>query len=124
MSPVLEAPRRIACVEACQIEGHSPPAALVWNLSVRGVYVVVDPAPALGRKVRIAFSLPNEKRPVMAEARVAWRNPGSKWRGRGAKVFGLPPGCGLEFLVVDRADLERIEGHIRMTPVVQRRATA
>lgn len=68
------------------------------------------------------FRLPNEKKPVRAEARIAWRNPRSARRGRGSAVFGLPPGCGLEFIAIDAMDLERIERHVRMTPVLRRDA--
>ena len=115
--------RRIACVEPCAIDGTPSLGGFVWNLSTGGLYVVIDSLPEVGGKVRIAFSLTNEDKPVRAEARVAWRNPPSTFRGRGSKVFSLPPGCGLEFLVIDRADLERIEGHVRMTPVPLKKAS-
>jgi Tfp pilus assembly protein PilZ len=111
--------RRIAVVEPCEIEGNP---STVWNLSAGGLYVVIDPPPEVGLRVRIAFRLPNEQKPVQAEARIAWRNPRSARRGRGSAVFGLPPGCGLEFLVIDAVDLERIKRYVGMTPVLRRNA--
>lgn len=115
--------RRIASVEPCEIEGNPSLRGTVWNVSAGGLYVVIELPPDLGLRVRIAFSLPNEEKPVKAEARIAWRNPRSTKRGRGSKVFGLPPGCGLEFLVIDSEDLERIQKHVLMTPVLRRHAS-
>jgi len=114
--------RRIASMGPCELEGPSSQRGTVWNLSVRGLYIVIDPPPEVGITVRIAFSLPDEEKPVKAEARVAWRNPGSRKRGRGATVFSLPPGCGLEFLVIDTHDRERIEKRVRTTPLLRRQA--
>jgi hypothetical protein len=118
--PDADAPR-VAAAEPCEIEGSPSRTGTVWNLSVRGLYVVIEPPPPLGARVRISFALPHEKKPVKAEARIAWCNPGSSRRGRGAKVFGLPPGCGLEFVSIDAADLERINRRVMMTPVLRRR---
>ncbi len=114
--------RRIASVEPCEIEGNPSLGGTVWNLSAGGLYVVIEPPPELGLRVRIAFRLPNDKKPVRAEARIAWRNPRSARRGHGSAVFGLPPGCGVEFLVIDSMDLARIERHVRMTLVLRRNA--
>jgi uncharacterized protein (TIGR02266 family) len=116
------AARRIASMGTCELEGPQTQKGTVWNLSIGGLYVVIDPPPEVGTTVRVAFSLPNEQRPVKAEARIAWRNPGSRRRGRGAAVFSLPPGCGLEFLVIDTHDRERIEDHVRTTPVLLRQS--
>jgi len=112
-----EAARRIASTGPCELEGPSRQRGTVWNLSVGGLYVVIEPQPEVGATVRVAFGLPNEDKPVRAEARIAWRNPSSKKRGQGAAAFSLPPGCGLEFVVIDAHDRERIENHVRATPL-------
>jgi hypothetical protein len=114
--------RRIASVGPCELEGPASQRGTVWNLSLGGLYVVIDPPPEVGTRIRIAFALPNEEEPVKADVRIVWRNPGSKKRGRGTAVFSLPPGCGLEFLVIDMQDRERIEKRVRTTPVLRRQA--
>lgn len=117
-----EAARRIASTGLCEFESPHSQRGTVWNLSIGGLYVVVDPQPEVGSTVRVAFALPNEERPVRAEARIAWRNPSSRKRGQGAAAFSLPPGCGLEFLVIDARDRERIESHVNATPMLRHQA--
>lgn len=112
--------RRIAAAEPCEIEDYPKRKGTVWNLSAKGLYMVIDPPPEVGIRVRISFDLPNDSQPVRAEVRIAWVNPRSSRRGSGAAAFGLPPGCGLEFLVIDAADLARIERHVQMTPELPR----
>ena len=114
--------RRIASAEPCEIEDSPRRKGTVWNLSAKGLYMVIDPPPEVGMRARISFGLPNDNKPVKAEARIAWSNPRSSRRGSGAAAFGLPPGCGLEFLVIDAADLTRIEKHVQMTPERRRKA--
>ena len=114
------AARRIASAEPCEIEDYPRRTGTVWNLSTKGLYLVIDPPPEAGIRVRISFGLPNDDKPVKAEARIAWCNPRSSRRGSGAAAFALPPGCGLEFLVIDAADLTRIEKHVQMTPAPRR----
>jgi hypothetical protein len=123
MSEWSPAARRIAAAEPCEIEGYPGCRGIVWNLSSRGLYMVVDPPPELGIRVRVSFGLPNDDKPVRAEARIAWCNPRSPRRGSGLAAFGLPPGCGLEFLVISPEDLARIEKHVEMTPELRRHAT-
>lgn len=91
-------------------------------MSERGVYVVVLPVPDTGEKLRLSFTLPQETTPIRAEVRVAWRNLPSLSKGCGSRAFNLPPGCGLEFVVIDKADLERIDAHVRVTPMFRKRA--
>ena len=114
--------RRIASAEPCEIEDYPRRTGTVWNLSSKGLYLVIDPPPEVGIRVRISFGLPDDDKPVKAEVRIAWCNPRSSRRGIGSAAFGLPPGCGLEFLVIDAADLSRIEKHVQMTPEARRTA--
>jgi hypothetical protein len=80
---------------------------------VLGVYVVVDtPLPALGDTFHLSFALPGDDVWVQCQARVAWRNPPSIFKGCGASAAGLPPGCGLEFVDLAPADRERIEARV------------
>ena len=121
ISPPSDGARRIACVEPCQIDAGVRARGIVWNLSPGGAYVVVDHTPGLGEKLSLVFSLPGDEKPIKAEARVAWRNPPSQLKGCGSRSFGLPPGCGLEFLVIVGDDLRRIEAHVKRTEVFRSR---
>lgn len=103
---------RIACVEPCQIEGVECDSGVLWNLSGRGVYLVVSNPLEKGRIVQISFTLPPERSVVRTTARVAWCNPPSRSKSCGARSLKLPPGCGLEFVALDQADLDVIESHI------------
>lgn len=116
------AARRIASAEQCEIEDYPKRKGTVWNLSTKGLYMVIDPPPEVGIRVRISFGLPDDDEPVKAEVRIAWCNPRSARKGSGSAAFGLPPGCGLEFLVIDAADVARIERHVQMTPELRRKA--
>jgi hypothetical protein len=99
-------------MEPCQLEAGSRLSAVVWDLSVGGAYVVINPPPPPGSKVSLVFSLPRAVRPIRAESRVAWNNPPSSTHGCGSRAARLPPGCGLEFLVIDHADAVRIQEHV------------
>jgi hypothetical protein len=85
----------------------------LWNISVRGVYLVIDPIPAVEQRFEISFPFPGGEQPVNVHARVAWQNPPSVFRGCGTQVNDLPPGCGLEFLALTSADHDRIEAFVR-----------
>lgn len=116
--------RRIACVEPCRIQGEVSLQGLLWNLSTRGVYVVIEPVLVPGQRVRLSFSMPGDDAPLNAEARVVWQNPRSAAKGCGARAASLPPGCGLEFVAIDESDLARIEQRVRTTPEPRRSAVA
>lgn len=77
--------------------------ASVCNLSRDGVYVSVDPVPAAGAAVIVAFRLPGLTEAFERVAVVAWRNP----EGPG-RVHALPPGCGLRFAGLVEEDSARL----------------
>ena len=64
--------------------------------------------------MRVTFSLTGETAKIVAQCRVVWHNQ-PFLRGAGAKAPTLPPGCGLQFVALDAADLERIEARVRAT---------
>jgi hypothetical protein len=102
----------------CAIDlGDGGRAAILWNLSVGGVYVAIDPPlPEVGDLVPLSFRVPRDRHPVACEARVAWLNPPCVMFGDiGGVSPGLPPGCGLHFVSLDTADQHRLEDHVRTT---------
>jgi len=108
---------RIACGEACQVafEGRRR-QGMVWNLSVVGLYVVLEPPlPAKGATLQVTFSLPGDPAPITCQARVRWHNAPSIFKGCGMAKLTLPPGCGLEFLALDTRDAERIAARVHAT---------
>lgn len=120
--PMIAAPPRIACIEPCFIAGEPKLRATTWNVSVRGVFLVVDPVPEPGTHLRISFSLPNESEPIGAEVKVVWLNPPSPVKGNGSRVLKVPPGCGLEFVDIDEQDMERIQAHVASTTTLRHQA--
>ncbi|HUG53890.1 MAG TPA: PilZ domain-containing protein [Vicinamibacteria bacterium] len=108
---------RIACGEPCDLLlGTQRLQALVWNISVVGVYVVMaPPLPAPGETLRLSFTLPGDRAPIACEARVKWQNGPAIFKGCGRVKLALPPGCGVEFIVLAPADLQRIEARVRAT---------
>jgi hypothetical protein len=108
---------RIACGEPCQVAYDNRPLdGMVWNLSVVGVYVVLGPPlPEAGDTLVLTFTLPGDPRPITCQGRVRWHNPPSIFKGCGRTKLGLPPGCGIEFTVLDSGDAERIEARVRST---------
>ena len=96
---------------------YEPPCRLVGakgaqegrlcNISVKGVYVMLAPIPNVGEVLRLTFNLPDDERPVDVQVEVAWRNT-----GRDRKVLRLPLGCGLHFLDLSPADLERVAAFV------------
>ena len=105
---------RIACVEACELETRAGKrTAMLWNVSVLGVYLVIDPLPEIGETLRVTFHLPQDPEPVRVAGRVAWLNPPTRTRGLASKAIDLPSGCGVEFIDLSAADRERIESRVK-----------
>jgi uncharacterized protein (TIGR02266 family) len=77
------------------------------NISVKGVYVTLNPIPDVGEVFRLSFNLPEDPRPVDVQAQVAWRNT-----ERDRKMLRLPLGCGLHFLDLAAHDQERIAAFV------------
>ncbi len=111
--PMIDAPPRIASGEPCAIENQPQLRATIWNVSARGLFLVVDPVPEPGARLRLSFSLPDNSEPISTEAKVVWRNPPSLAKGAGSRASNVPPGCGLEFVEIKDADLERIKALVK-----------
>jgi hypothetical protein len=119
---------RIAVCERCQFEvagSGNPREGVVWNLSVVGLYLVVqEDIPPLNAAVKVSIWLPGETRPVRAETEVVWCNPPSPFSGCGAKALRFPPGCGLKFVDISATELTRIQSRVetvtRNRPDLQR----
>jgi hypothetical protein len=108
---------RIPTDERCAayIEGVAL-AGAIFNVSVRGLYLVIDPPPTIGQRLRVSFCLPADTTPIACDARVAWRNPPSLiLTGIGSSAMGLPPGCGLEFMRIEDADHQRVAAYVKGT---------
>jgi hypothetical protein len=107
---------RIACNVPCRLEaGGAAREGVVWNVSTLGVYLVLSPPlPDVGETVGLRFQLPDDDVEIAAQAKVVWQNapfaPGS-----GKKAPSLPPGCGLQFAVIDAAALLRIDARVQAT---------
>jgi PilZ domain len=110
------APERIACGERCEfdVEGVAGTReGLVWNLSVAGVYLVLQSdIPEVGAVVRVSLWLPGDPRPIRAQGEIVWSNPPSPFKGCGANAPRFPPGCGLKFVVIAADDLVRIQTRV------------
>jgi hypothetical protein len=106
--------RRIACTEPCDVGRESDGRhGIVWNVSVLGVYLVIDnPIPAPGEVLRLSFALPGDPVRIVCQGRVAWRNLPSLFKGCGAAAAGLPPGCGFAFEDLAPADRARIKARV------------
>jgi len=109
--------QRIACGEPCEVSlGSERREGMIWNVSVVGVYcVLTPPLPAPGEIVRLTFTLPGDPAPIICQARVRWQNTPSIFKGVGQIKMALPPGCGIEFTVLDAHDAERIAQRVRAT---------
>jgi PilZ domain-containing protein len=108
---------RIACVERCEVAcGRERRRGLIWNVSVVGVYLVLEPPlPAPGQTVLLSFRLAGDTTEVSCQGRVRWHNPPSIFKGCGRTKMALPPGCGIEFTVLDSDDAARIADRVRAT---------
>jgi hypothetical protein len=88
----------------------------MWNISVVGAYLVVSPPlPALGDVVGLRFNLPGDRLSIECQAEVRWVNEPSIFRGCGRLKRELPPGCGVAFVGLSPADVDRIESRVRVT---------
>lgn len=104
--------RRLGCVERCQIEALSDSGeAVVWNVSVAGLYIVLSNGsiPDVGTVLPLSLWLPGDPRPIHARAQVVWRNPPSLFKGCGANAPAFPPGCGLKWVNISADDLAQIK---------------
>jgi len=108
---------RIATGEACEVVlGEARRQGMLWNLSVVGVYLVLaPPLPARGATVILTFTLPGDPAPLTCQGRICWHNPPSIFKGCGRTKMALPPGCGVEFTVLDSRDALRIAARVRAT---------
>jgi hypothetical protein len=108
---------RIACGEACDVTlGGERRQGMVWNLSVVGVYLVLPPPlPEPVQTLLLTFTLPGDPAAITCQGRVRWLNPPSIFQGCGRSKLALPPGCGIEFTVLDTRDAERIGARVRAT---------
>ena len=108
---------RIACGESCEVSvGAHRSYAMIWNISVVGVYVVLaPPLPPTGETVVLTFTLPGDPVPITCQGRICWHNAPSIFKGCGRTKLALPPGCGIEFTVLDSRDAERIAARVRAT---------
>jgi hypothetical protein len=99
---------RVPYEPPCRLVGkEAVRAGQLCNISVKGVYVTIDPIPGVGEVFRLSFNLPDDEKPVEVDAEVAWRNT-----ERDRKVLRLPLGCGLHFLNLLRHDYERIAAFV------------
>jgi hypothetical protein len=114
--------QRIACGEPCEVSlGSDRRQGMIWNVSVVGVYcVLAPPLPASGEIVRLTFTLPGDPAPITCQARIRWQNAPSIFKGCGQTKMALPPGCGIEFTVLDARDAERISQRVRATVISAR----
>jgi PilZ domain len=113
---------RIACGEPCEVTlGADRRQGMIWNVSVVGVYCVLStPMPAPGETVRLSFTLPGDAAPIICQARVRWQNAPSIFKGCGQTKMALPPGCGIEFTVLDASDAARIAERVHATVISAR----
>jgi hypothetical protein len=114
--PIEKGAERIACGERCEFEvagSSNPREGIIWNLSVAGLYLVVQTdIPAVDTVVHVSLWLPGDPRPVRAETHVVWCNPPSPFSGCGANAPRFPPGCGLKFVTISSTDLARIQSRV------------
>ena len=108
---------RIACGESCDLTiGGERRQGMIWNLSVVGIYLVMGtPLPAAGETLLLSFTLPGDTAPITCQGRIRWLNPPSIFKGCGQNKMALPPGCGIEFTVLDTRDAERIDARVKAT---------
>jgi hypothetical protein len=107
---------RIACNVACRVEQKGAVReGVVWNVSTLGLYLVLPPPlPELGELLEVHFCLPGDQAEIAASAKVVWQNLPFV-HGAGQKAPSLPPGCGLQFVTIPAAALQRIDARVRET---------
>jgi len=116
IAPAAKGAERIACGERCEFEvagTEGTREGIIWNLSVAGVYLVLQTdIPPVDAVLRVRLWLPGDPRPIQAETTVVWGNPPSPFSGCGANAPRFPPGCGLKFVDIPAADLARIQSRV------------
>jgi CheY-like chemotaxis protein/Tfp pilus assembly protein PilZ len=111
--------KRIPCGEPCDIIGAGGTwHGLVWNLSVKGLYVVLAVPFKIGDTLKLQFSLPGDPAVITCAGKVAWINAPVHSGGSGAVAPHLPAGYGLEFDGLDEADRTRIDVLVRSRAAV------
>src|SRR6185436_10418639 len=111
--------RRASIGAPCRFaQGDRSHEGTVWNVSTLGAYVAMaSPLPSVGEVLHLSFEVTGDPSPVTCAVRVAWQNPPSIiLKGLGSTAYGLPPGCGLQFLTLSAAARSRIEAHVRLSP--------
>jgi hypothetical protein len=120
-------PERIALCERCEFvvaAAGDPREGIAWNLSVVGVYLVLQSdIPPVGTAVSVSVWLPGDALPLRAETQVVWCNPPSSVKGCGANALRFPPGCGLKFVEISAADLARIQARVETVHPSPRRTS-
>ena len=115
---VLKGAERIALCERCEFEvagSGNPREGVIWNVSVVGLYLVVQAdIPPMDAVVNVSLWLPGDPNPLRAETQVVWCNPPSPYSGCGANALRFPPGCGLRFVDIPAADLARIQSRVEI----------
>lgn len=97
---------RVPFVAPCVVSGAAGPSrGSVCNLSTDGIFVAVDPIPAEGEAVIVAFRFPGQAEAFERTAVVAWRNDDGPQR-----TFALPLGCGLRFVNLSEGDRTLLAG--------------
>ncbi|HET7294343.1 MAG TPA: PilZ domain-containing protein [Vicinamibacteria bacterium] len=106
--------RRVPCSAACDVEDGQGErqTGRIWNVSVAGVYLVIQPFAEVPGPLTLSFRLPSEAAPITVRGRVAWWNPPSTVRGVGTLAPQLPPGCGVEYLDLPLLYRRRIEAQV------------
>lgn len=100
---------RVPYEPPCRLSGSKgAQEGRLCNISVKGVYVTLDPIPSVGEVFLLSFNLPDGDKPVEVGVEVAWRNT-----ERDRKMLRLPLGCGLHFLGLSAEDEERIAAFVK-----------
>lgn len=99
---------RVPYEPPCRLTGtHGAVEGRLCNISVKGVYVTLNPIPDVGEMFRLSFNLPEDPKPLDVQVEVAWRNT-----ERDRKMLRLPLGCGLHFLDLRPQDKQRIAAFV------------
>lgn len=101
----------------CSIEGRSgESAALLLDLSLRGVYVAMEDLPDTGEELRVSFQVPGNMQTLSIPGLVAWVQS-----EKTHPVHGLPRGFGVRFtkLEVEQVRLiaRAIQAYCQSNPI-------
>jgi Tfp pilus assembly protein PilZ len=103
-------PRRVQCVQRCSFSSRTGQVeTLLCNISRLGAYVTIDPVPALGEAVSIAFDAPADGGRFTLSAVVAWRNPPER-KGEDPRA----PGCGIRFVDLSKDDERQLQSLLEL----------